>query len=131
MEFSTTFFIVLLTSQKIWIVILAYLIVIWPAGIFVERFTAPWRIVINAAHESGLERAGMWIGRLERTLILTFILLARYDAIGFLIAAKSILRFGETRSADSRKESEYILIGTMMSFAIGIGIGLLAKRFLG
>ncbi|MFO7902720.1 MAG: hypothetical protein R6U98_08675, partial [Pirellulaceae bacterium] len=42
----------------------------------------------------GLFRAGLWIGRLERVLILTFFLLQRFEAIGFLIAAKSIFRFG-------------------------------------
>lgn len=130
MWFTAAFFSTLFTKQRTWIVLLAYLIAIWPTGIFIERFTATWWSVLNKESERGLERAGMWIGRLERILILTFVLLDRFDAIGFLIAAKSILRFGDTSGADSRKESEYILIGTMMSFAIAIGIGLLAKRFL-
>ena len=37
----------------------------------------------------------MWIGFFERFLIFTFILINQYTAIGFLIAAKSVLRFND------------------------------------
>ena len=76
------------------------------------------------AGELGLDRAGLWIGRLERTLILTFVLVWRFEAIGLLIAAKSILRFGDASSPGRRKETEYILIGTLVSFALAVGVGL-------
>jgi hypothetical protein len=46
-------------------------------------------------------------------------------AIGFLIAAKSILRFGELRA--HRKEAEYVIIGTMWSFVCGLLVALAAR----
>ena len=66
----------------------------------------------------GIERAGRAIGYLERVLILTFVLLGEYTAIGFLVTAKSILRYEATRV-----EGEYILIGTLASFTAAILIG--------
>ena len=51
--------------------------------------------------------------------------------IGFLIAAKSISRFGETNNPAHRKEAEYILIGTMISFTVAIVPGLFVNWVLG
>jgi hypothetical protein len=45
----------------------------------------------------------------------------QFDAVGFLIAAKSILRFKD----DNTLKTEYVLIGTMLSFGIAIACGLL------
>lgn len=67
----------------------------------------------------------MWIGRLERFLILTLVLLKQYEAIGLLVAAKSIFRFSASRSV-----GEYVLIGTLLSFTIAITVGLVASLFL-
>jgi hypothetical protein len=52
--------------------------------------------------------------------VLTFILLNQFEAVGFLLAAKSILRFKEAETL----KSEYVLIGTMLSFAIAIAFGI-------
>jgi len=60
-------------------------------------------------------------------LILTFVLVNQYSGIGFLIAAKSILRFGDIKNPENRKEAEYILIGTMISFIVAILVGILAR----
>ena len=43
--------------------------------------------------------------------------------IGFLLAAKSIFRFGELSKAQEIKTTEYVLIGTLASFTIAILIG--------
>ena len=113
------------SDVRFWTIILSYLLVIWPAGTLIGRITKPWRNeVIKETSSHGLEKAGLWIGRLERILILTFVLLKHFEAIGLLIAAKSILRFGETRTSNHRKEAEYILIGTMISFVIAIILGI-------
>lgn len=113
-----------------WAVIMSYIAVIWPAGVLIGKITKPWRKEIKEESSQGLEKAGLWIGRLERVLILTFVLLRHFEAIGFLIAAKSILRFGEVRTPNCRKEAEYILIGTMISFAIAIILGIFASWML-
>jgi hypothetical protein len=54
-----------------------------------------------------------------------------FDAIGFLLAAKSIFRFGDLKEAKDRKLTEYVLIGTLLSFGIALLIGLLVKISIG
>ncbi|NLX81670.1 MAG: DUF3307 domain-containing protein, partial [Proteiniphilum sp.] len=54
----------------------------------------------------------------------TFILVGRWEGIGFLLAAKSVFRFGDLKESKDRKLTEYILIGTLLSFGIAMGIGL-------
>jgi hypothetical protein len=61
-----------------------------------------------------LPGAGRVIGHLERGLIFAFVLVGQPEAVGLLIAAKSILRFGAVK--DDRALSEYIIIGTLASF---------------
>ncbi|MCF6154673.1 MAG: DUF3307 domain-containing protein [Candidatus Brocadia sp.] len=125
-----TFLVSRTANAGFWAVILSYIIVIWPAGVWIGKITKPWREEIKETSSPGLEKAGLWIGRLERFLILTFVLLRHFEAIGFLIAAKSILRFGEMRTPNCRKEAEYILIGTMISFVIAIILGVFTSWML-
>jgi len=61
------------------------------------------------------------IGIIERFLVLTFVILNQFEAVGFLIAAKSILRFKD----DNTIKTEYVLIGTMLSFGIAIALGII------
>ncbi|MEX0600221.1 MAG: DUF3307 domain-containing protein [Rhodothermales bacterium] len=68
------------------------------------------------APSRGLKHGGRTIGQLERALIFVFVLIDQYAAIGFLVAAKSIFRFGELRERSNRMEAEYIIIGTLISF---------------
>lgn len=117
------------SNAKLWAIGLAYITVIWPAGAWIGKVTEPWRKELDESIFRGLAKAGLWLGRLERILILTFVLLNHYDAIGFLIAAKSIFRFSEIKSSGDRKEAEYILFGTMLSFVIAIFMGILVIWF--
>ena len=63
----------------------------------------------------GLPNGGRMIGLLERALIVLMVLVDQPAAIGFLIAAKSILRFD--MASESRAAGEYVIIGTLASFA--------------
>ena len=107
--------------NKIWLVIFAYIFLIWPTGYIIGGITKKWQKEID---NDGLDKAGMWIGQLERILTLTFILLAQFQALGFLIAAKSILRIS-VKKKQERKLTEYVLIGTMLSFSISIFMGII------
>lgn len=81
----------------------------------------------SAAENSGLANAGQTIGQLERALIYLLLLNGLAAGIGFLIAAKSILRFetGKDQSPEAfRKHSEYVIIGTLTSFTWAIAISL-------
>jgi hypothetical protein len=78
---------------------------------------------------TGFETGGMLIGQLERGLILLLTLTGQATGIGFLIAAKSILRFGDAQDPRHRIEGEYIIIGTLMSFGWGILIAYITLYF--
>jgi hypothetical protein len=62
----------------------------------------------------GLPNGGRLIGVLERGLIHLLILSGQAAGIGFLIAARSVLRFSDTR--DDRRVGEYVIIGTLAPF---------------
>lgn len=48
--------------------------------------------------------------------------------IGFLITAKSILRYSEIKSENDKLFVEYILIGTLLSFSLRITFSYLAQE---
>jgi hypothetical protein len=75
------------------------------------------------ADDRSLNNAGKLIGIVERFLALGLILLGQYEAVGLIIAAKSILRFNQTQ------KSEYVLVGTLLSFGIAIFWGILIQFF--
>ena len=64
------------------------------------------------------------IGYLERLIIVTLVIYGDFSAIGFLVAAKSLLRFGELSGRKDKTQTEYVLIGTLLSFALGMVIGI-------
>ncbi|HLN94655.1 MAG TPA: DUF3307 domain-containing protein [Flavobacterium sp.] len=77
--------------------------------------------------DGSLSNAGNYIGILERLFVFGFILTGHFEAIGFLLGAKSIFRFGDLTRANDRKLTEYVLIGTLLSFGIAILAGLAAQ----
>ncbi len=74
--------------------------------------------------DGSLLNACRYIGMLERLFVFIFIIMDQWEAIGFLLAAKSVFRFGDLTKASDRKLTEYILIGTFLSFGIAIVIGI-------
>jgi len=68
----------------------------------------------------GFVNGGRVIGYLERILIFIFIYLGNSSAVGFLIAAKAVFRFGELSNRNNRMEAEYIIIGTLYSFVYAL-----------
>ena len=98
-------------------------IVCWkPANIFIKLMLKHYSV--NMPKDLNSEfNAGALIGTIERWLILIFVCLQRYDALGLLIAAKSIIRFSETQN----KKSEYVLAGTLLSIFIAVLAGLLVQ----
>jgi hypothetical protein len=111
-------------NTKFWIILAGYLVVTYPLGIIIGIATQKWREAAEVSKE-GLAKAGVLIGIFERLLILTFILSGQFAAVGFLITAKSILRFSD--KDNTQKKTEYVLIGTLMSFAASVLVGMLIK----
>ena len=125
----------LLTDKRYITVITAVILIIWPVGIAIGKITEPFRkelyanLVQSAQYPNtdSLNKAGTYIGVFERLLVLIFVLMGQYAAIGFLIAAKSVLRISKDGEDNARKKTEYVLIGTLISFTIAIIIGLVTK----
>jgi hypothetical protein len=126
------------------VLLLAYLIILSPTSIFIKQLLSPWTReleeltnpkrsseLVQLPVQRTLAMAGQRIGYLERLLILTFVLLNQFAAIGFLIAAKSIFRFGDLTKSEDKKLTEYVLLGTLTSVVITIATGLVAKWCMG
>lgn len=103
-------------------IVAAFILCTKPANIFIKEVILAFNISIekNDADNNDLPNAGKLIGILERWLILIFILYHQFEAVGFLIAAKSILRYRE----DAILKTEYVLIGSMLSYGIAIVLGI-------
>lgn len=72
-------------------------------------------------------RTGRVIGFLERIFVFLFILMGQYTAIGFVLAAKGVVRYPEF---GNRNFAEYILIGTLLSVLMAMGVAFIVKLFI-
>ncbi|MFC4231617.1 DUF3307 domain-containing protein [Parasediminibacterium paludis] len=109
------------------LVLLGYVFVIWPSAIIVRlaikallpnRLLPPTNNNLIATVTDDAEKAGRYIGIFERCMIFSLVLLNQYGAIGFLIASKALIRM------NSKKQTEYVLLGSLLSYALAIGTGL-------
>jgi len=107
-----------------WGLITAVVFASYPAAIIMGKLLEKMSSQIPVDHKS-LTNAGKYIGIIERLLVLLFIILGRWEVIGLLITAKSVFRFNDLKENNNRKLTEYILIGTLLSFGIAILTGLL------
>ncbi len=94
-------------------------------GPVVGYLMAPYR---DVAGPDGLPNAGRMIGLLERALIFLLVMIGEPAGIGFLIAAKSILRFNTV--SNDRALTEYVIIGTLASFGWALIAGLATGQLL-
>jgi len=102
-----------------------------PTSIIMRTIFSKWNISKITKGNESLKDAGQYIGVLERLLVFTFIVIGQWSAVGFLITAKSVFRFGDLTASKERKLTEYILIGTLISFGIAIATSLAYKSLLG
>jgi len=96
-----------------------------PTSMAIVFFISKWSPQTGADNEDSLEEAGKYIGMLERLFVFAFVISGHWEAIGFLLAAKSIFRFGDLKESKDRKLTEYVLIGTLISFGIAMLIGVI------
>lgn len=96
-----------------------------PVSIIMKTIFTKWNISKLTENNESLKDAGEYIGILERLLVFIFIIVNHWEAVGFLITAKSVFRFGDLKEGKHRKLTEYILIGTLISFGIAIAVGLI------
>ena len=104
-----------------YVAVVVAIIVCWkPANIFIKLMLKHYSVNMPKEQEGGFN-AGSLIGNIERWLILAFVIMQRYEALGLLIAAKSIIRFGDAQT----RKSEYVLVGTLMSIFIAVLAGVM------
>lgn len=120
-------------NQIFWYYLLGYTFVSSPLSFVIDKITKRWKKELNSNTSSppsnedntnGLQKAGKWIGIIERIMILTFVLSHQFGAIGFMLAAKSVFRFGDLKENKDHKKTEYIIIGTFLSFLTSIFTGM-------
>ena len=92
------------------------------SSIIMKTIISKWDLK-EYTEEASLKDAGAYIGILERLFVFMFIITNHWEGVGFLIAAKSVFRFGDLSKAKDRKLTEYILIGTLLSFGLAILFG--------
>lgn len=114
-------------NNQFWILITGFLFLTKPTSIIIRNIISIWTPESKNKKDNSLENAGNYIGIFERLFVFCFILTGHFEAIGFLLAAKSIFRFGDLREAKDRKLTEYVLIGTLLSFGIALLTGLLVQ----
>lgn len=103
-----------------WALLAGLLFLTTPSSIIIKTLISFYTPKTELQKEGSLENAGLYIGVLERLLIFIFIITNHWEGVGFLIAAKSIFRFSDLSQSKDRKLTEYILIGTLLSFSIAI-----------
>jgi hypothetical protein len=109
-----------LLQEKLLLVLVVYVLVVFGGGYFIRVLIGPlWREEPGQETKEHQEviNAGLYIGWLERFLVLTALFLQSPATVGFILAAKSIARYPELKSV---RFAEYFLIGTLLSVSIAI-----------
>lgn len=111
-----------LTTPNVILFLIAIFLLTNVSSILMKVIISRWKLEDDT--KKSLKNAGAYIGVLERLFIFMFIVLGQWSGIGFLLTAKSVFRFGDLSKANDRKLTEYILIGTLISFGLAILIAL-------
>lgn len=118
-QFNLTF------NPNLLLLVISVAFLTMPTSIIMKTIFSRWDISKLTKDNESLKDAGKYIGILERLLVFVFIVTNHWEAVGFLITAKSVFRFGDLTASKERKLTEYILIGTLISFGIAIMVSLL------
>ncbi|WP_223671141.1 DUF3307 domain-containing protein [Kangiella shandongensis] len=116
-----------INAEQLWLLAIAVLLLTRVSSIIIKVLISRWTpLNVDDAGKTNhsLANAGSYIGFLERLFIFVFIVTNHWEGVGFLLAAKSVFRFGDLKEAHDRRLTEYILIGTLISFGLAIGISL-------
>jgi len=112
---------------KLLIVLVSIILTTKFSSIIISFIIKPFQLKIFKTENNNNDeiKTGRIIGYLERTIILVLFIAELPAIVGFLITAKSILRYGEIKNNNDKVMVEYVLIGTLLSFTIGVTIAYL------
>jgi hypothetical protein len=100
-----------------WILVL--LIIYRPANIAISKLLMMYKPPESKDEDSTKDNnAGRFIGTVERIILIIFISMKQYSAIGLVLTAKSIARYD--RISKEKDFAEYYLLGTLISTLVVI-----------
>jgi hypothetical protein len=115
-------------QPRIFVIASVYVAVIFGGGYLIRYLTRGLMPETGRESSAELSNAGLYIGWLERFLVLTALLLQSPASAGLFLTAKSIARYPEFKTV---RFAEYFLIGTLLSVSLALAGGILLMRFLG
>jgi Protein of unknown function (DUF3307) len=117
-------------SNRVLLALVVYVGVIFGGGYLIRFMTRALLKHLQAGEaRAELSNAGMYIGWLERFLVMTALFLHSPATAGLILAAKSIARYPEFKR---EQFAEYFLIGTLLSISLAtVGGVILLKAFYG
>jgi hypothetical protein len=110
--------------RTVLLVAVTYVAVVFAGGYLVRSLT---RSLTDEMHppegedKESLRNAGLYIGWLERFLVLTALLVQSPAMIGLILTGKSIARLAELKGP---RFAEYFLIGTFLSVSLAVSGGI-------
>lgn len=105
---------------------LMVLLVLNPVNIAFRNIFNHTKPLTESKDFTKLPNTGKLIGNLERVLVLMFLLLNQYTAIGLIFTAKSITRYDKI--SKDQNFAEYYLLGTLFSLLSTLVIFILVKN---
>lgn len=100
-------------EMKVFAWILALFIIHKPANIIIQKLLVIYKPEIKRNEKKKDHNAGRFIGTVERIIMLIFISIGQYSAIGLVLTAKSIARYDQI--SKEKDFAEYYLLGTLIS----------------
>jgi uncharacterized protein DUF3307 len=121
----------LLTNPLVYLYGCAYAAVVFGGGYLIQKVTQSFLVSMQSSVTQlrpGLPNAGKYIGWVERILILTFIVGGYETAVGFLLAAKALVRYPEIKEDTRGHFAEYFLVGTLTSVGLALIAGMAVNK---
>jgi hypothetical protein len=113
-------------SDRVLLLMVMYVGVIFGGGYLIRSLTRPLLRDLQVSESPlQLSNAGMYIGWLERFLVMTALFLRSPATAGLILAAKSIARYPEFKK---EQFAEYFLIGTLLSISAAIVGGMILRK---
>jgi hypothetical protein len=114
------------TGERVLQAAVVYVTVVFAGGYLIRYLTRNLTSRIEKPGETPEEvrNAGMYIGWLERFLVVTAILVQSPSMVGLILTGKSIARFPELKE----RFAEYFLIGTLLSVGLAVLGGLVLTK---
>jgi len=96
---------------------IVYVAVIFGGGYLIRYLTRNWARDAGTETPAQLRNAGLYVGWIERFLVITAIAMQSPALVGLILTGKSIARFPEFKEA---RFAEYFLIGTLLSVSLSV-----------